>query len=76
MIRTLVIPQQNSILLHLPDAFIGQKIEILAFSLAESSVDGVESFSQITSKNLETHFANNRVSLEDFKFDRNQANDC
>ncbi|MFP5041395.1 hypothetical protein [Parasediminibacterium sp. JCM 36343] len=36
MVRTLVIPEQQNISLHLPQNFVGKKVEVIAFTVDET----------------------------------------
>lgn len=39
MIRQIIIPTENTFLLHLPDSLVGKKVEVIAFSTEDFSVD-------------------------------------
>ncbi|MEZ4829255.1 MAG: hypothetical protein R3C61_23655 [Bacteroidia bacterium] len=68
MIRTIIIPDKNSLILSLPDDFLGKEIEVIAFVIGESrnkpaSVKNARSFSAI------------QLDTKGFRFNRDEANE-
>ena len=59
IIRTVLIPEQQNISIHLPMQFIGKKVEVIAFSIEEADIEkGVEK--------IQTHFASEQVLAKDW----------
>lgn len=71
MIRKIVVPQQRTLLLELPEEFIGKEVEVLAFELDEK----VEFVKKKSVTDLEQELTGLTSHQPDFKFDRNEAND-
>ena len=66
-IREIVVPENNKIELTIPDNFIGKRIEVLAFEIEESTAE-----SQKKSKRA---FKVINVRVDDYKFNREEANE-
>lgn len=66
-IREIVVPESNKIELIIPDNFIGKRIEVLAFEIEDLSV-GIKNKSNRT-------FTVANVKVEDYKFNREEANE-
>jgi hypothetical protein len=66
-IREIVIPENNKIELTIPDNFIGKKIEVLAFELEDSYVE--------QPKKIRQEFIVAEAKVEDYKFNREEANE-
>jgi len=43
MIKTVIIPESNSLNLHIPDKYIGKEIEVLLYSKDELEVEKIKS---------------------------------
>lgn len=71
MIRTLLVPEQQSISIQLPASYVGKSIEVIAFEVGESEHDTevhpVHDFAGFYDK-IE-------IDLSAYKFDRNEANE-
>lgn len=78
MIRKIVVPQQRTLLLELPEEFIGKEVEVLAFEVTEDTStkhnvwanQSKEERIQYLRETLEPY----RVDLSNFSFDRDEAN--
>jgi hypothetical protein len=46
MLRQVIFPAQNTILLHLPDELVGKKVEVIAFSFDDVTSQGIRSEKQ------------------------------
>ena len=66
-IREIVVPENNKIELTIPDNFIGKRIEVLAFEIEESSVE--------SQKKSKRPFKVINVREDDYKFNREEANE-
>ena len=78
MIRKIITPQERTLVLELPEEFVGKAVEVLAFEVEDE--DSTHEISRSTQKKSERlqqirdTFAKYRVDMSDFKFDRNEAN--
>jgi hypothetical protein len=70
MYTEIITPTQSKIVLELPAEMIGKKIEIKATEIEELQVESMEA----RRKRIEDIFADCRVDLSNFKFDRDEAN--
>lgn len=66
-IREIFIPENNKIVLTIPDTFIGKKIEVFATEIADSSAE--------QSKKVSQPFIVADVRVEGYKFNREEANE-
>ena len=41
MIRQMIVPTQNTYLLHIPDDLIGKNVEVIAFSTDDTSIEKI-----------------------------------
>ena len=75
MVREILIPTENTYLLHLPDSFVGRRVEVLAFEV-EAPAEAVATPESTTEHRaaIKSIFAGVTVDLSKFKFDRNEAN--
>jgi hypothetical protein len=71
MFRQIIVPSSNNLLLKIPDEFIGQQLEVIAF-LVESAVNTGDEYSW--DKAL-AFFAKHKISLSKYKFNRDEANE-
>lgn len=75
MIRQIVRPTQNTDVLQLPDELVGKMVEVLAFEVEQEPIskEGLTKAQRVAAikKGLDSY----RVDLENFKFNRNEAND-
>ena len=78
MIRKIVIPQERTYLLELPEEFVGKEVEVLAFKVEEGTrinqEELVEWSKEDRIKYLKKALEPYRVDLSDFSFDRDEAN--
>lgn len=73
MIRTIVTPENQDIHLHVPESFVGKKIEVIAFAIEEQELkpnkltmaDFWGTISDETAAALHKEVAENRNSWED-----------
>jgi hypothetical protein len=70
LIREIIYPTENNYTLRLPDEMIGKEIEVIAFEIEKMPKKSVKN----DLKDIQDIFKNNRISLKDFKFDRDEAN--
>ncbi len=73
MLREIIIPENNTYLLKLPDDLVGKKVEVLAFEIGETTENGDKIEERL--KSIREIFKSNRVDLSNFKFNRDEAND-
>jgi hypothetical protein len=71
MFRQVIIPTENKLTLQLPNEMIGKRVEIIAKSIDTPSISSKEK----ERKEVRNIFKDCRVSLSDFIFDRDDAND-
>ena len=74
MVRKILIPTENTYLLHLPDSFVGRRVEVLAFEVEAPAEAMARPDVASTRAHLQALVAGHLVDLRDFKFDRNEAN--
>lgn len=72
MLREIITPTNQDVLLHLPEEMVGKTVEVIAFEI--DSNKSVSSKNQRLSK-IEDLTKTSLVDLSNFKFDRNEAND-
>ena len=70
MFRQVIIATDNKFTLQLPNELVGKKIEITAKPIVPLSISSVEK-ERVEIRNI---FKDCRVSLSDFIFDRDEAN--
>ncbi len=73
MIRQIIIPTQNTFTINLPNEMIGKEVEVIAFEIEKNPIVEISSFERI--KQIDKIFEGVRVSLNGFKFNRDEAND-
>ena len=75
MVREILVPTENTYLLHLPDSFVGRPVEVLAFEV-EAPAAGVATPESAAERRaaIKGIFADVAIDLSKFKFDRNEAN--
>ncbi len=67
MIRTLITPEDQNILIRVPEDYIGKQVEIIAFTLEENSnAEQIKKQASFTALKLDTI---------DYKFNREKANE-
>ena len=74
MIREIVVPDENTYLLKLPDNYVGKSLEVIAFEINEpypfAEVDNKEE----RLKKIKELTGNSLVDLSNFTFNRDEAN--
>jgi len=60
MIRRLVTPESQTVMLHIPPQFVGKKVEIIAFTVDEAVPNPVSNDGPVT------HFASQAVLAKDW----------
>ncbi|GGH02747.1 hypothetical protein [Mucilaginibacter phyllosphaerae] len=60
MVRTIVKPGNQSILIQVPKDFIGKQVEIIAFTIDEAEAK------TINNVNIQTHFASEAILAKDW----------
>lgn len=68
MIRTIIIPNTQTVTFNIPEDYIGQEVEVIAFAKNEG-IDTKESNGKQVSFNALS------IDTKNFKFNRNEAND-
>jgi len=71
MYRQIIVPESYSFLLNLPASFIGRQVEVIAFPVIEKR----KTENKYSWKNALKFFEKNRISLKDYKFNREEANE-
>ena len=67
MLRQVMIPSKENSVISIPSEFYGTEVEILVFPFYNKSNQNID--------NLKELFAKHLYSFENYKFDRNEAND-
>ena len=70
MIRKIVVPQERTYILDLPEEFVGKEVEVLAFALQEESTARPKK----STDDLEKELSGLTVHDPNFTFDRDEAN--
>jgi len=71
MVRTLVVPDQQNISIHLPESYVGKTVEIIAFEVNESEVTAKKR----TMEEITNFYKGMQLDLSTYKFDRDEANE-
>ncbi len=79
MVRQIVIPEKNQLVIDLPEDFVGKTVEVIAFPLSEPTEDSPE---EVSEAEREARLEQLNKSLEGltfnsggYKFNREEAND-
>lgn len=67
MIRTVITPKNNKLVLSLPDGYVGRQLEVIAFAIDEP----VKQVKKASAKDV---FKALRLDTRGYKFDRDEAN--
>ena len=59
MIRTIIIPDNQNISIHLPEQFVGKRVEVIAFSIEESEIE-------LYPDKITAHLASEQVLAKDW----------
>jgi len=73
MLREIIVPENNTYLLKLPDELVGKRVEVIAFEIEEKTDDSLEVNEKL--KSIREIFDGKRIDLSSFKFNRDEAND-
>ena len=65
MIRELIVPAANTVLISLPDEYIGKTVEVIAFAVDESNIKPTRSAPV---------FGALRIDTSNYHFNRDEAN--
>jgi len=71
MLREIITPVNQDVMLHLPEEMVGKTVEVIAFEINETK--GVMSKRERLTQ-IEELTKNSLTDLSGFKFDRNEAN--
>ena len=71
LIREIIIPTQSTYTLNIPESMIGKEIEVLAFEIEKGKIISDKEHSLADIKSI---FNGARVDLNNFKFNREEAN--
>jgi hypothetical protein len=75
MLRQIIIPNQNTITINLPDEMIGKQVEVIAFEITQNTVKNETETMAERLLRIQAIFADVHVKMSDFKFNRDEAND-
>jgi hypothetical protein len=67
MIRTIITSKNNTLVLHLPDDYVGRQLEVIAFAIDEP-------VKQVKRTLVKDMFKALKFDTRGFKFDRDEAN--
>ena len=67
MLRQVMIPSKENSVISIPSEYYGTEIEILVFPSHNKSNQNIDNLKELFSKHL--------YSFENYKFDKNEAND-
>lgn len=67
MVRTLITPQDQNILIRVPEDYIGKQVEIIAFTLEENS--------NVAQLKKQASFTALKLDTIGYKFNREEANE-
>jgi len=67
MVRRIVKPTDNNFILQLPDELVGKTVEVIAFEINDAETN--------PSKEKNVSFTVLHVNGDDYKFDRDEANE-
>ncbi len=71
MYRQIITPKNTKLLLQLPAEFVGRLVEVIAFPVDERK----KTKDKYSWKNALKFFEANRISLKNYKFNREEANE-
>jgi hypothetical protein len=74
MLRQIVVPTENEYVLHLPDEYLGKKVEVIAFEI-EEKVHEASADRKRKEEEARDFFNSIRVDMSDFSFNRDEANE-
>jgi hypothetical protein len=74
MLRQIVIPTENEYVLHLPDDYIGKKVEVIAFEIEGNGYSNQNNRKK-TEQDARNFFDSIRVDMSGFRFNRDEANE-
>jgi len=68
MVRAVITPDQQQVIIKLPESFIGKEVEVIAFTTDEG-------FAVKEASEKKRTFTILNIDNKDFKFDRDEANE-
>ncbi|MEI8204382.1 MAG: hypothetical protein WCH34_15270 [Bacteroidota bacterium] len=75
MYRKIIVPESTNISILLPADFVGQKVEVIAFTVDDKlTVEKPTDEMKYSWENARKFFDAHRVDLSNFNFDRDEAN--
>lgn len=75
LIREIIVPNDTTITMHVPQSMVGQKVEVIVFNLDEPALTQAPSNKQEQVGRIEQITSAMLKDLSGLKFDRNKAND-
>ncbi|RFM26707.1 hypothetical protein [Deminuibacter soli] len=75
MLRQIVQTTDKFYTLRLPDDLVGKTVEVLAFEVDQAPVAAISLSKDERIKAIQNGMSNYRLSLKDFTFNRDEAND-
>jgi hypothetical protein len=72
MVRKILVPKKNTVVVELPDDYIGKEIELLMFPINERNNATAQ---DMTMEDVSAFFNRFDVDMTGFKFNRDDAND-
>jgi hypothetical protein len=73
MVRKILVPEKNTVVVELPDDYIGKEIELLMFPINDSQQTTAQ---DMTMEEVKTFFNRFNVDMTDFKFNRDEVNEA
>ncbi|MBI2966930.1 MAG: hypothetical protein HYY40_03840 [Bacteroidetes bacterium] len=74
MYRQIIIPENTQLLLQIPEEFVGKQVEVIAFTIKDAESLKKEGDPYSLEKALE-FFKAHPISLKNYKFNRERANE-
>lgn len=74
MKREIVVPDENTYLLKLPDNYVGKSLEVIAFEINEPYLSAEVNDKEQRLKKRKEITRNSLVDLSNFTFNRDEAN--
>lgn len=68
MIRTIIIPKNNSVSIPVPQSYVGKEVEVILFTIDEGNLTSEK-------KERSVSFSAASLNTSSFKFDRYEANE-
>lgn len=71
MVRQIITPESTQLTVNIPSEYIGHKVEVIAFRIEENN----KPQDKYSWENALKFFNSHRVSLKNYKFNREEANE-